>query len=92
MWYVLRCYKQVSQSVSGVIEQLVGELVGRWVGGWVSARVSEITAVVQLLLEAGSWDQGQFRNPEEGERQPFEDVTRQQMLKIQQTEKTSCVV
>jgi hypothetical protein len=30
-----------------------------------------------LLLEAGSWGRGQFGNPEEGERSPFEVATKQ---------------
>jgi hypothetical protein len=35
--------------------------------------------------------QGQFGNPEEGERSPLEAVTRG-LVKIQQTEKTQCVL
>jgi hypothetical protein len=31
-----------------------------------------------LLLEAGSWGQGEFGNPEEGQRPPFEAATKQQ--------------
>jgi hypothetical protein len=30
-----------------------------------------------LLLEAGSWGQGEFRNPEEEERPPLEAATKQ---------------
>jgi hypothetical protein len=39
--------------------------------------------------EAGSWGQGQFRNPEEGECPPLEAATKQQLMK---TEKTLCVL
>jgi hypothetical protein len=41
-----------------------------------------------LLLEAGSWGRRQLGNPEEGERSPFEAVTRQRLVKTQQTKKT----
>jgi hypothetical protein len=39
--------------------------------------------------EAGSWGRGQFGNPEEGERQPFEAANKQRLVK---TEKTLCVL
>jgi hypothetical protein len=35
-----------------------------------------------LLLEAGSWDQGQFGNPEEGEHQPLQAATKQQQWRF----------
>jgi hypothetical protein len=43
-----------------------------------------MTAAVKPVVEA----RGQFGNPEEGERPPFEAVTRQRLVKTQHTEKT----
>jgi hypothetical protein len=67
----------MSQLVS---EELVDELVRELL--WHSS--CEL-----LLWEAGSWGQGQFRNPEEGERPPLEAATKQRLVK---TEKTLCVL
>jgi hypothetical protein len=46
------------------------------------------TAAVMLVAEA----RGQFGNPEKGERPPLEAVTRQRLVKTQQTKKTSFVL
>jgi hypothetical protein len=35
--------------------------------------------------EAGIWDQGQFGNKEEGERQPLEAATKQRLVKLEKT-------
>jgi hypothetical protein len=40
-----------------------------------------MTAGVQLLWAAGSWDRGQSEKSEEGERPPLEAVTKQQLVK-----------
>jgi hypothetical protein len=53
-----------------------------------SELVGERTAAMKLVAEA----RGQFRNPEEGERPPLEAVTRQRLVKTQQTEKTQYVL
>jgi hypothetical protein len=51
---------------------------------WVSELVRELLRFNRselLLWEAGSWDRGQFGNPKEGERPPFEAATKQRLFK-----------
>jgi hypothetical protein len=57
-------------------------LVSDWVSQSVSQSVSQWTADIQSLWAvAGSWGQGYFGNPEEGERPPLEAATKQWLVK-----------
>jgi hypothetical protein len=65
---------------------LTPRYTGRLTGGrsitftltWVAVReLLGFSSWELLLLESGSWSQGQFGNPEEGERQPLEAATKQ---------------
>jgi hypothetical protein len=66
-----RCYKQKKLEVSGVESVLS-------VGWWVRLREKlGLSRCELLLLESGRAGRGQFWNPEEVERPPFEAATKQ---------------
>jgi hypothetical protein len=59
------------------------------VKSWLASQLEDCWGLSRcevLLWEAGSWGREQFGNPEEGERQTLEAVTRR-LVKTQQTEK-----
>jgi hypothetical protein len=76
---------------------LCGNLISRtseeslksWLVSWWVSVMLWLGHCDLLLLEAGSWGQGQFGNPEEGECPPLKISTKQQLVETLQTQNTS---
>jgi hypothetical protein len=80
VWSVLRLYNDDQVPLLDILETAV-----RRVGGWceMAGMVESVERCSCEKWEAGSWGQGQFRNPEEGEHLLLEATTKQGLVKTQ---------